>query len=478
MPSEATFGTWPVLRVERVWGFGDFLWVSVGLAIATWAFLSGGATAALVGFRDGVAATILGNAVGVALALLAGAVPCQRYGVEQYTLLRSVFGARGSALLVFTIILIDVLGWSGVLAVMFGRAAVQVGNAVLGASWEPNGWAVTGLGLLALALAWWMFAGGPWAIRALNRIISPALAVLTLVMFALLLTATRWETLLGAPPLAPAEGGPWLNFMLAVELNIGVGISWWPVIGNLARLTRDPRTALWAAFLGLFPATVVAQVVGLVAALALGSADPTAWMIPLGGVGLGLTALVFIAVANLTSLTSIAYGTCVALRQSSASLARLDWRRLGALFFAAASALCFAPALLYDHFLAFVTWTGAALAALSGTILADYYVLRRQQIALRGLYIVGPASLYHYWRGYQLAAFLATGLGLLAYVALYDPQTLAHAPLFMWLTASGPAVIVAGVSRLLMAPIMDRRAGRPTPPPCVPRGRETGSASS
>ena len=35
---EAQIGILPVLPEERIWGFGDFTWVNIGLAIATWAF--------------------------------------------------------------------------------------------------------------------------------------------------------------------------------------------------------------------------------------------------------------------------------------------------------------------------------------------------------------------------------------------------------------------------------------------------------
>ena len=89
---EATFGSLPVVRSERVWDFTDFTWVNIGLAIATWAFLVGGATALLVGFADGLLAMLIGNAIGVAIMLLASVVSSQRYGVEKYTMLRRVFG--------------------------------------------------------------------------------------------------------------------------------------------------------------------------------------------------------------------------------------------------------------------------------------------------------------------------------------------------------------------------------------------------
>ncbi|MDP8900997.1 MAG: hypothetical protein M3N33_07625, partial [Actinomycetota bacterium] len=82
---EAAFSTLPVLRGERIWGFGDFTWVNVGLAIATWAFLIGGSTALFVGAKAGIAAIIIGNVISVPLMALATCVPSAKYGLEQYT---------------------------------------------------------------------------------------------------------------------------------------------------------------------------------------------------------------------------------------------------------------------------------------------------------------------------------------------------------------------------------------------------------
>lgn len=457
---EATFGSLPVERSERVWNFADFTWVNVGLAIATWAFLVGGATALLVGFRDGLLAMLIGNAIGVAIMLLASVVSSQRYGVEQYTVLRSVFGFGGVAVMVFTVILFTEIGWSSLLAVMFGRAASQVSNESFGTSIDPNGLLVTLFALLAILAAWAILAKGPLTIRFLNRIVAPGLAILTLGMIAFLFTETSWSELMNAAPLEPFEDDR-LNFALAVEFNLGVGFSWWPVMGSLARLTTSPRAAMWPAFIGLFGATIVAQLVGMAAALTLGDSDPTVWMIPLGGAWVGVAALIFIAFANLTSLASIVYSTCLALRQAGGNLlTKVRWEVLCAGFFVLPATLAFFPGLLYDQFLLFVTWTGAFLAAICGTVIADYFLLRKQRIDLRGLYAHAEASPYHFTGGFNLAGLIATGLGAGTYVLLYNPQTLDTHPAFNWATASVPAVVVAGIVHVVLTSVLNRREGR------------------
>ena len=63
---QAAYGTLPLLQKEREWGFGDFSWVNIGLAFATWAFLLGGTTA-LLSERDGIYAIVIGNVIGVSI---------------------------------------------------------------------------------------------------------------------------------------------------------------------------------------------------------------------------------------------------------------------------------------------------------------------------------------------------------------------------------------------------------------------------
>jgi NCS1 family nucleobase:cation symporter-1 len=457
---EATFGSLPVTHDERVWDFADFTWVNVGLAIATWAFLVGGATALMVGFAEGLLAMVIGNAIGVVIMLLASVVSSQRYGVEQYTILRSVFGFGGVALIVFTIILFTEIGWSSLLSVMFGRAVSQVSGEAFGVDIDPNGLVVTAFALVAIATAWVVLAKGPLTIRFLNRIVAPGLAILTVGMIALLFAETSWSELINAAPLAPFEDDA-LNFAIAVEFNLGVGFSWWPVMGSLARLTTTPRAAMWPAMIGLFGATILAQAVGMAAALTLTDSDPTVWMIPLGGAWLGVLALLFVAFANLTSLASIVYSTCLALRQAGGRfLTGVPWPWLCGGFFVLPAILAFFPGLLYDQFLLFVLWTGAFLAAICGTVIADYFMLRNQRIDLRGLYGHGAASPYHFTGGFNIAALVSVGLGALTFIVLYNPITLETHGAFTLLTASVPAVVVAGVVHVVLTVLLVRRTGQ------------------
>ncbi|WP_146341303.1 cytosine permease [Nesterenkonia sp. NBAIMH1] len=465
LSEEHRFGTFPLLKKERVWSFADFTWVNTSLAIATWAFIVGGSTALMVGFRDGVLAMIIGNAIGLSFMVLAATAASQRYGSEQYTMLRGAFGVVGVGVLVFTIVLITEMGWSSLLAVMAGRAASQITGEVTGAELSQYGPLVTVGALVAIGLAWFILSRGPITIGRLNAIVAPGLALIVAGMMIFLVMNTSWDALNSAAPIAPFEDDT-LNFMIAVEFNIGVGVSWFPIMGSLARMAKSRRAALWPSFLGLFLATVLAQTVGLAAALTLGESDPTVWMVPFGGPLLGIGILAFIAFANITSMSSIVYSTVLAIRQSSGqALAKVPWKGLSALFFILPAIMTFFPQFMYEQFMLFVTYSGAFLTAVCGVALADYFILRRQRMNLRELHLGQQGTLYAYKGGVNIAGLASVAVGAVLYVFLYDPVSLETNAAFSYVTASIPTVLIAAISYLVLSKVLyGRRTSKEAAP--------------
>ena len=115
-------GDAPLLPTERIWGIREFTYANSALAIATWAFLIGGAVGLFVGPKEGIAAIIIGNIIGVVLTSLAICVPAGKYGAEQFVILRSQFGTNGNRLVYFLAVILLTIGWLAVLAMMFGRS--------------------------------------------------------------------------------------------------------------------------------------------------------------------------------------------------------------------------------------------------------------------------------------------------------------------------------------------------------------------
>ncbi|MDP5182011.1 cytosine permease [Blastococcus sp. BMG 814] len=456
-PGNAGTSDLPTLSSERIWGFWSFTSVNIGLAIATWAFLSGGTLAFFVGAKTAIAASVIGNLVGVALVALTTCIPSAKYGLEQYTALRTVFGGNGSRALVLVLFPLAAAGWNAILAIMFGRAIVNVSNSTLGTDFGPNGAMVIAAALFAILLSWLLLVKGPVSIEWVNKFVAPALVLVTVVMLGAIFTEHSWSELLAAPPLAPF-GDPGLDWAIAVELSLGVGFSWWTIMGNLARLTTTQRVAFWPNMIGLFLASVVAGVVGSFAALVLGDADPTVWMVPLGGAVLGVLALVFVGFANVTSMVGQTYSGSLAIRRAGGDPARrLPWPVLAGLLFAPAAVVVFWPGAIYDNYFKFLAWVSLILAPLCAVYFVDFFLLRRRTLDVRAIYEPEGVSRYSFWGGFNPAAFVAVAAGAFTYYQLLDPITFESASMFRYTTASLPAFLVAAVvhyvlTRLVVVP--------------------------
>jgi NCS1 family nucleobase:cation symporter-1 len=456
-------GDAPLLPSERLWGFWEFTYANSALAIATWAFLIGGAVGLFVGPKEGIAAIVIGNIIGVVLTALATCVATGRYGIEQFVFLRSMFGANGSRIVYFLAVVFLTMGWLAVLGLMFGRSIEGLEGLAAGAATAPqsgSGLSVLVAAVGAILLTWFIVAKGPTSIKFFNMVVAPALLVLMIVMMVLILSKHSFADLMAMKALEPPFEDNTVNFIIAIEVNIAAGMSWWPYVGNLARLTKTERTAMWPNLIGIFGAATLGETVGLLAAVALGNSDPTIWMAQIGGITIGIIALAFVAFANITSMTNILYTSIIGLRQvGTGSLRAMRWEVLALLF-------CLVPLFLvlfmpgiYDGFFKFLVWTSALNSALTGIGIADFFLLRKQKLNLRALFASSHDPAYRFWQGFNPAGLAALAVGFGVYVWVFNPQTLSNAPVFVYLTASIPSCVAAGLVHVLLTWAWVRRRG-------------------
>lgn len=453
-------GDLPLLPSERLWGFWEFTYANSALAIATWAFLIGGAIGLFVGPREGIAAIIIGNIIGVVLTALPTCIPAGKYGVEQFTALRSQFGSNGSRLVYFLAVVFLTMGWLAVLGMMFGRSIDGLTALVSGGEASPMGAKVTVAAIGAILLTWFIVAKGPTSIKFFNMVVSPALVILMGWMMYLILSHHSFADLMAMKPLAPPFEDKTLNFIIAVEVNLAAGFSWWPYIGNLGRLTRNERVAFWPNIVGIFGAASLGEVVGLLGSVALGNSDPTIWMAQVGGVAVGAIALGFVAFANVTSMANILYTSVVGLRQIGTSAIRsISWEVLLFLFCIVPIGLVLFYPTMYDGFFIFLVWTSALNSALAGIGIADYFFLRRQKLDLNALHGDQTRTTYHFAGGFNPIGIIALVVGFVVYVAIFNPQTLESIPAFKYLTASLPSCFAAGLVHYVLTRLFARGMG-------------------
>lgn len=155
-PKESLFGRMPVLLEEREYGTAGAHATCFAYAVATWCFLTGGYVADLVGAVQGVVCLVAGNMLGVFITTMPLSFMCQRHGLEQMDACKPAFGQRGAQILL-VFYLINMLGWSGLILVMFGNGLRNTAEAI---GYQPGGW-IVGLGVaVGLGLSYWIAVRG------------------------------------------------------------------------------------------------------------------------------------------------------------------------------------------------------------------------------------------------------------------------------------------------------------------------------
>jgi len=453
--------TLPLTRADRTWSFLDVLSVKSGLAIATWAFLFGGATAQLVGFRDGVLAMLFGETIGVILLVVGIVLPSSKWGTEFFVHQRSVYGSAGVVAFVVCVVAALIFAWASILATMIGKASVEIVRTVAGE--VPGGPATfsAAASLVVLALAWGIIAAGSAGVRLLNRLAAPALLALTAWLLVALLRHVPLDTLTAAPPLAAGPDRA-MNIMLAVELHIAGGLSWGSLAANLGRYARTQRAAAWGSLVAYVLVFAFAATVGLASALTLASADPVTWMVPIVGPWAGALLLGLLVLANLSSLVGMLQGNCQTLVQHlGARLQRLGWTRFTLLVALGAAAMSLlASDGLYTRFYSFLAYSQALVVSMAGVAFADRVALRAGAVDLRSLYADGAGSRYRYWGRVNPVAFLALGAGCATYLGLFDPLAMTGTAAFLHLSASVPAFVAAGLAHVVLTRLLVIPAGK------------------
>ena len=425
------------------------------------AFLQGAAVAYYVGLAQAIATIVIGYGISVLAVALAPCLPSVKYGIEQFVGLRSTFGEVGARIVMIAVSTVLAAAWSAVLAIMFGHGLVIVAGQLFGVELSQTGAAASILALVAILVSALILVRGPVSVETVCRILAPMLMAVLVGILIIVFTDNTWSELIALAPLGGVSEDGHLSFMLAVELSIAGGFAWWPNLGNLARLTRTSRAAFWPNWVGVFGASVIAAVVGSIAALSLQLDEPTQWFIPLAGVGIGMIALVIVCFANITAILSQGYASMVALKGGGGRLFRsAAWPWLVAAILGPAAILVFFPAAVYDNYGRFLSWGAIVLAPLCAVQIVDYFVLRGRRLSVRDLFLPVGESAYGYWRGVNYAAFASVAVGAVIYSLLLNPVTYEPTALFRYTTASVPAFLAAGLAHYVLTRGVVQRLGK------------------
>jgi len=437
---ESLFGRLPLLPSEREYGTLGAHNTCFAYAVATWCFLTGSYVAQLVGAVQGVVCLIAGSLIGIFLTTMPVSLGCQRYGLEQIDFCKPAFGQRGSRLILL-FFLINMLGWNGLILTLFGNG---IRNIIHALGYTPPSWIVGAGVALGLGVSYAIVTRGVHWLNISNSVITPGLGALIVFMIYMLISEHGWPEIAAAKPLNPFPN-PFVNYMIAIEIGIAGGVGWWGGLGFLARNTRTPRNAVYPVILQMGFSQAIVCSVALFSALVMQSDDPTEWMVPLGGPVMGVLALCFVALANVTSSSVSMFASGLALRHIE-RFRLLPWSYLMLLTILPCLPFIVWPQELYDLGDAFLTYNGTLFAPVAGILFADYFLLRGQTLNLWAIFSDDAGAEYHYWRGYNWVALGCVALGQIVYLTLYNPLTAETTEMFRFLPASVASFVIPAVA--------------------------------
>jgi NCS1 family nucleobase:cation symporter-1 len=450
---------WPLTRTERRWSGRVIFGTSIATAVATWCFIIGGFVSFYLTAVGGTLAILAGSLVGMLFIVLALLPVCAKYGIDSAVSSRPQLGVRGSVLSV-VLIYASTLGWNVVLFVFMGRATTSI---IKGFGATPPGWVTGAAGVMGILVSLWVLRKGPESLRDFG----PPIAVLTLVLGVAVMALLIWKLgtgdLVNAPAVAPTKSHQ-VNWASGMEVLIASNLSWWAYTGGIVRNGPSARKSLWPLVVGLGLGVGVGSLAGFYAGLVIPTSggDPTQFLIQTGGRVIGIILLVFVMIADLGTVVVGVYSSAIALRQMPGG-SKLSWN--GTTLIAVLPAFLFVgflPGAVFVHFGTFLSFLGVAFGPMCGIQIADYFLLRRQQLDVHSLYDRTSRGAYHYWGGINPVGIISFAAGVAAYLYLLDPVTYAARAPFALTTASIPSVAVAGLvywvgARLVLIPA--RRGG-------------------
>lgn len=437
--------SWPLLKKERNWTSLGLIWVALSGGVAAWSYSIGGYVAYYLGAGMGTAAMIAGSLVGMFFVALAVVPPSMKYGIESIVTSIPQFGTRGS---VFSIFLqyASIMGWNCVLLILFGKALgeVMLSMQLIDASSQAT---VSVLGTVgAIAVSWLLLRNGASTVRSSSIIISIFVVIIGMLILFYLVGKAGLQGISSAKPLAPSDNLMW-NYSVGFEIVLCTVLSWWPYVGSIVRMVPSGKQTIWPTMIGMGLPTGVISLIGLYSALVIGNPDPTKWLLEIGGVGFGVIALLFLALANIGTAIVGGYATGIGLRRIGWLQKHTSWNQTTLLMFLPVACIgVFIPDLFMAKIPTFMAFLGVVFAPLLGIQITDYIVLRRHRLDVHSLFDKSGKSVYYFWGGFNLAAVGALIVGFMTYVSLLNPITYEVNGLFAYITASVPSILVSGLA--------------------------------
>ncbi|MEB3197786.1 MAG: NCS1 family nucleobase:cation symporter-1 [Candidatus Sericytochromatia bacterium] len=415
----------PTPPEARTWRTRHYtsLWVAMACCIPTY-MLASGLIASGMNWRQALFTILLGNLL-VLIPILLNSHPGTRYGIPFPVFARASFGVWGANLPALMRALVA-CGWFGINA-WIGGAAV---NTLLTAIWP--GWAGWGGSLGGYALGAWVSFGLFWlsniwiiyrGMDTLKRFESWAAPFVLLMTAGLVIWAVKAADGLGPLMAQPGKFTTLEAFWPVFVPSLTAMVGFWATLSlnmpDFTRFAADQKSQVRGQVLGLPAAMTVFSAMGIVITSASSLVFGKLHWDPVQLVGEfqnpWVVAIAMFTVIVATISVNIA-ANVVSPANDFANMwpKRIDFKTGGLITGILGIAimpwrlLADAQAYIFDWLLVY----SGGLGSVAGVMIVDYWLLRRCELDVPGLY--ETHGRYRYWRGWNLAGVAAALAGCFA----------------------------------------------------------------
>jgi NCS1 family nucleobase:cation symporter-1 len=415
----------PTPLARRTWTTYNIaaLWIGMSVVITTYTLASGLLEQGMKWWQA-MFTILLGNTI-VLVPMILNAHAGTKYGVSFPVLCRASFGVRGANVPAILRALVA-CGWFGI-QTWIGGLALQT---LIVAVWPA--WAgVTGSVWISFAAFWlvqvWLIVTGLEGIKRLQSWSAPLLlgGGLLLLAWAINHGGGLGHILTESSRLQRASTPFWTLFPAALTANVGYWATLSLNIPDFTRFARSQRSQALGQALGLPPTMTAFAFIGVAVTCAtivlFGEPiwDPVALIARIGSPLVVIFGAMVVMLAQLT--TNMAANVVSPANDFSSLWPRRISYRTGGLM-TAAIGIAIMPWKLYADAGAYIfTWLigySSLMGAIGGILIADYWVIRRRELALADLFKLNGAYTYSggtNWRaiGALVAAILPVLPGFL-----------------------------------------------------------------
>lgn len=338
--------------IARIW---------IGNAFNVSSLITGAALGAGLTLFDSFLAAFIGFGIIVAYMSLV-AMESADVGLPTAPLSTAALGKKGGRYIVGFIMGVSLVGWFGVQAAVCG-ASFSIAFADLTGFEIPVWISAVVLGALMLASAIYGFDGVKWV----NTVSAALLFVICVYGLGISIAGTGADSIFSY---VPVEG---MGLAAGISISVGLFAVGGASVGDFTRYAKDRKAAVVSSVVGVWPVNILVLMMGAVLAIAVPDSGGDITIV-LSSMGLALISVVAIVASTWAVNVGNAYSAGLAF---TAMAGKGEESYKLTTMVAGIVGLVAAAVGIMDYFTTFLTFLSAMVPALAGTMIADYFLVRK-----------------------------------------------------------------------------------------------------